>query len=92
MRQADARTNRGVPGLAMKGSSPFAAVRRRSHDLPAGTIGGGSTADNSAATAGAEAVLVRAWWMFCNVAIHALWGLYPVSARWLQTRPGEAVS
>lgn len=31
----------------------------------------------------------RPWWTFCNVAIHIIWGLYPVAARWLQTRPDE---
>lgn len=43
---------------------------------------------NSRADDHAELPAVRLWWTFSNVAIHVVWGFYPVAARWLQTRPG----
>eukprot|EP00208_Stichococcus_sp_RCC1054_P004145 CAMPEP_0206137062 /NCGR_PEP_ID=MMETSP1473-20131121/2239_1 /ASSEMBLY_ACC=CAM_ASM_001109 /TAXON_ID=1461547 /ORGANISM="Stichococcus sp, Strain RCC1054" /LENGTH=397 /DNA_ID=CAMNT_0053529957 /DNA_START=235 /DNA_END=1428 /DNA_ORIENTATION=+ len=42
-----------------------------------------------AGAGGSDSLLVHVWWMFCNVAIHAMWGFYPVAARWLQTRPED---
>lgn len=61
---------------------------RRSRD--SGLDGEESTgARRTAINSGVEAPNGRLWWTFCNVAIHIIWGFYPVAARWLQTRPAE---
>lgn len=45
----------------------------------------------AAAAAPQDSLLVRAWWLSWIVIIHAMWGLYPVVARWLQTQPAETL-
>lgn len=47
-----------------------------------------SGADDHAELPAADLPAARLWWTFSNVAIHVMWGFYPVAARWLQTRPG----
>lgn len=44
---------------------------------------------NPGATAAAQPLLIRVWWLSLLVLVHVAWGVYPVVARWLQTRPAE---
>lgn len=37
----------------------------------------------------ADSLLVRLFWLFAIVVVHAMWGIYPVVARWLQTQPAD---
>ncbi len=40
----------------------------------------------------ADGPCARLFWLLLTVAIHTMWGMYPVAARWLQVRTDRRIT